>query len=409
MENVKMTVENHLGTKISWEKVEAHEQELLHKIKSAHLDGKSKNAGYWQKSYLTSYDARLIATRKAFTAIKPKHRPPISKLPAIASSLNARCGTQEKVGVLWKAKKSNIHQFRPVMAFGIENRALQYLTGAAIAARADLHPMQFAVNGGRDAAVQRACEALASGFIYVAEMDIQNCYSSFNGKKIQALLPIPKEVTEKVVLSQFLNLYPLDQWSQSWDDPDVIEIMCGDDLAEARQGIAQGSAVSSIVAEIVLAPVLANIPKKGVALAYADNILLMAKNAEDAVSMNIALRDLLIAHPAGPLKLKKPKVYKPGQSVDFLGYRLRSQGGKYDIEPTSENLKKFKTRFSRDLKQLQSKGQDVKFKKKTTLRLKQYVMSWSGAFALWSGAVKHRKIHMENLECVLSSLEKNAS
>ena len=400
-----MTAGTHPCTKFSWEKVEAHEQELLRKIESAHLNGKSKKAEYLQREYLNSYDARLVATRRACMAMKPKHRPPMSKLPTIASNLNARSGTQEKVGVRWKPKKSDPHAFRPVMEFGIENRALQYLTKAAIAARADLHPMQFAVNGGVGAAVQRASEALASGFNYVAEMDIRNCYPSFNGEKVATLLPVPKEVSEKVVLSQSLNLYPLEQWFQSWDDPDVIDFMFGDSLAEARQGIAQGSAVSNIVAEILLAPVLANLPKKGVVLAYADNILLMAKNAEDAVSMNIALRDLLNAHPAGPLKLNKPKVYKPGQAVDFLGYRLCSQGDKCEIEATPENLSEFKARFTRDLKRLQSKAKAVAYRQNLAKRLKQYVTGWSHAFGLWTGAMQHQKLHIAKLESVLGSFE----
>ena len=82
--------------------------------------------------------------------------------------------------MIWKPKKNNPHDFRPTMNFGIENRALQYLVVQCLYAQAEFHPMQFAINLGRQEAVQKAFDLMCSGLVYVTEMDITNCYQSFN-------------------------------------------------------------------------------------------------------------------------------------------------------------------------------------------------------------------------------------
>jgi Reverse transcriptase (RNA-dependent DNA polymerase) len=62
-------------------------------------------------------------------------------------------------------------------------------------------------------------------------------------------------------------------------------------LAAARRGIPQGSAASPLLAEMLLAPLLFQVPEGGkvVVVAYADNILVMAKTASDADAMTESL------------------------------------------------------------------------------------------------------------------------
>lgn len=399
---------NESGHEPSWDKVNAHEQEMFQRIRETHLKGHRRDAAYLQRRYLTSFDARLVAASTAYDKLKRWRRPELSKLPEIAKNINALRGTDERVDVRWVPKKNNSHEFRLLMDFGIQNRALQYQIRRCIEARLDLHPMQFALNGGRDVAIERVQEFLLQGFHHVAELDIKNCYPSFDGEKLTGLLPIPKEVTEKVILSRNLNLYPVNMWdsSQSGDvSPEDIEYLA-EYLAEARQGIAQGSAVSSVVAEIVLAHVLAQMPDVGVVLTYADNILLMARSAKESVSMRIALSKLLSEHPAGPLKLNKPKTYKPGQPVEFLGYRLTVNGAKCYIEPSQKNLKQFHAETVRRLKNIEAEGTSIYFRKVLVSKLRRYVKSWPNSFKLWPGGEQHWKKYMSLVDKTNSTFDK---
>jgi hypothetical protein len=208
------------------------------------------------------------------------------------------------------------------MEFGIENRALQYLVLDPLMALADLDPSQYALRGGVKAAIKDVADAMKSGPVCAIEVDIKDCYSSFDGKKLQSLIPLPKEVTQRVITSKYLHLIggnahdlfgPAD--GEEWEP-----ILLNDVLADARRGIPQGSAVSPLVTEMVLAASLKQIPILGSVFAYADNTLLMAKNESDAVSMSKALWSALDAHPVGRLR-PKFKAFGAGQPIDFLGLR----------------------------------------------------------------------------------------
>src|SRR5262249_30646155 len=112
--------------------------------------------------------------------------------------------------------------------------------------------------------------------------------------------------------------------------------------AAARRGIPQGSAVSPIVAEIVLALSLNSVPTLGTVFAYADNILLLAASKSNAVAMKKALWSALEGHPVRRLQ-PKAKFFAVGEPIDFLGHRLASANGKVHIAPTPHNQQKFET------------------------------------------------------------------
>ncbi len=106
---------------------QCHILSMLKHIRDAHRAGRRWEVQQLIRVYLTSYDARLAATNRAFEKMKPGRRPPRKQLPSIASGLNAFKGTQEEVRLIFKRKRSNPNEFRPTLDFGIENRALQYL------------------------------------------------------------------------------------------------------------------------------------------------------------------------------------------------------------------------------------------------------------------------------------------
>ncbi len=223
-----------------------------------------------------------------------------ARYPAVARSLNAWAGSDEKVLIRIRQKPGNPHRFRTILEFGLENHALQLLVLRVLKAQADLHPNQYLMRGTH-AAIEKVVGLLKDGYAWAIETDIHNCYPSFDGEKVPEFLPIPKEVTRNVLLCGTYSLTttiqahvgPADQPGE--DD----ELIASDLFADARQGLPQGSAASPLAVEMLLAPLLHKLPAGSPWTGYSDNFLAMGKTKTDAVSMTSALWSALKAHPAG--------------------------------------------------------------------------------------------------------------
>src|SRR6266704_3207282 len=282
-----------------------HLQATLTRIQRAHRAGERRQLRYLIQQFLTSFDARLTATRLASSKMRWNRRPKKHQLRSIAENLNAYQGTREEVRLILIPKGPG--KLRPTLDFGIENRALQYLVRSVLYAIAELHPRQFATRGGPPAAIAQVAKAIKAGNLWAREIDIKDFYPSFDGNKLVDLIPIPKRVIERVLLSRHLHIVPstLHHTTASCFGPadtDQGEVSPLEKyLADARRGIPQGSAASPILAEMLLAPVLHQVPTGGEVVAYADNILVLTKSESDAVAMTESLEIALKKHPAGQL------------------------------------------------------------------------------------------------------------
>jgi hypothetical protein len=391
-------------------KAKDHISSMLNGVRAAHIAGKRKRMNYLSKLYLNSYDARLAATEMARRAMKRGHLLPKALVPSIASSLNPLNGSTEEVRVNLIPKGDDPLDRRVTMSFGAENRALQYLALGLLETVANLHPRQFGTgNGGIHAAIKHVAQAMKEGFVWAVEIDIENCFPSFDGNKVPDLLPLPKEVTERVLLARNLNLVPgnlLDLFEgvtggvhggvprggphTSYVGPaGGLGILTAEVLAEARWGFPQGSAASSLLAEMLLAPVLQQLPTGGKVFGYVDNFLVMAKSENDAVSITKALESALKAHFAGPLRPKIKRRFHPGEPIEFLGHRLAVQHGTVMIQPSPLNLQRFEVEMKTELSGIKSHSPGAQVKKLN--ELKTYVRSWTAAFALWPLAETYKK------------------
>ena len=95
------------------------------------------------------------------------------------------------------------------MNFGIENRALQYLVRSLLETVFVPHPRQYLLQGGVKAAVYQLAKAMEAGPVCAYELDIKDCYQSFDGKKLTSLIPLPKEVSERCA---HLRVSPPSRW-----------------------------------------------------------------------------------------------------------------------------------------------------------------------------------------------------
>lgn len=237
-------------------RAKAHLRASLRRIQKAHRVG-DPQLPYLIQRYLTSYDARIAASRLAAKKMPWYRRPKEIELKSIAESSNAFQGTREEVTLRLIRKDANT--FRPTLDFGHKHRALQNLVLSVLYAIAELHPRQFATQGGVPAAIAQVANAMRAGYVHANEIDIKDFYASFDGNKLVELVPVQKRVIERILLAEHLNIIPstphhttMSLFGPANTDPGQAPFEKY--LADARRGIPQGSAASPILAEMLLAP-----------------------------------------------------------------------------------------------------------------------------------------------------------
>ncbi len=389
-----------------------HVRAMLDDVRSAHLAGKHKKAKHRMSRYLNSYHAKLVATELARRTMKPHRRFPKPLVPSIASGLDAWLGTPEEVRVNMTPKDLDSGDYRLTMDFGPEHRALQHLVRRVLKMVADLHPHQFGTgNGGLHAAIKHVAQAMKDGFVWAVEIDVESCFPSFEADKVADLLPLPKEVTERVLLSRHLNLVPGNLLDLLGGVPggahegvpygvphtphigpaSGLGILGAEVLVEARWGFAQGSAVSPIVSEMLLALPLKQLPQIGEVFGYLDNFLIMAKSEDDAVSMAKALGCALKAHPAGPLRPKIKGRFHSADPIEFLGHRLIAHHGAVIIEPSPANLKSFEYEMGTGLASIKSSPASSAARLRKARGLTRKISGWASAFGLCEDIQLHKQ------------------
>jgi hypothetical protein len=390
----------------------------LTRIRKAHRAGDKKRFRYLLQEYLTSFEARLAATRLAARKMRWDRRPKKSELKSIAEKLNAFQGTQEAATLILIRKGPG--KFRPTLDFGIENRALQYLVLSVLYAIAELHPRQFATRGV-PAAIAPVIKPIKAGYVHAREIDIKDFYPSCVGSKLVELIPIQKRVIERVLVSDRLNivastlhhtasacshsthyetagahqgaLYGASPSSSCFGpaDTDQGELSPLEKCrADARRGLPQGSAASPILAEMLLAPLLFQVPIWVEVVAYADNILVMAKSESDADAMTESLGLALKKHPAGPL-WPKIKSFVLGGPIEFLGHRITDQGDDVRVQPIPENREKFERKMKRGLARLRKPGLAPAARTRLVRELKSELSSHAANFRLCDGMKEYRQ------------------
>src|SRR6266536_2279147 len=300
----------------------AHLEARLTRIQKAHRAGNWRQLRYLTQQYLTSYDARLAATRLASRKMRWDRRPKKTQLRSIAENLTAFQGTREEVRLIL-------------------------------------------IPNGPD--------------------------------KLVELFPVQKRVIMRVMLSEHLAILPgksLHHTTASCIGPadtDQGELAPLEKyLADARRGIPQGSAASPILAEMLLAPLLFQVPTGGEVVAYADNILVMTKTESVAVAMTESLGIALKKHPAGQL-WPKINCFPSGGPIEFLGHRLTAHGDDLRIQPTAQNRDKFERKMNRGLARLKKSTLSPAARGRMLRELKSALSSHAANFRLCDDMKKYRE------------------
>lgn len=374
-----------------YQDAKAHEAALWNKMRDAHEAGKVKRANYLTRQYLGSYHSKYVHAVDAARGLKPHRRKKIANFDAIVSNVDVFRASKELVifDIQWK---NSGHHYRHVKDFGLVNRTRQGMVLSVLKARSNLLPHQFANVGGRNAAVSLAVENLADGFDWCVELDIKNCFPSVSVGVLSEYLPIPDTVIKHVVTCEdccatagpnLKNLLdPEGQIGQWQEESDLLP----DLIREGRRGLPQGSAVSSYIMELLLMPMLSDLPAEVRLIGYSDNFLVMGKSQDDAVSMQSSLEAALMEHPAGPFKSNSGEECAHGETFDFLGYEFQPSSVGVRLVPTGSNLAEFQYKFDRGLDQLVYGKLSRAKRKSIKNNLRRYVRGWCAAYCLWDKA-----------------------
>jgi hypothetical protein len=371
-----------------------HADRLLNQISEASAAGKAKLVRYLAHQYISSYDAKLIASKMAF---RKAGRPSVpAEIIAVAEKSCPWKGTNEPVKV-FSIPKGSSGDRRIALKFGVENRALQYLVKPVLVATANLHPHQYGAKGVQHA-IALVAAMMAKGYVFAREIDIKDCFPSFVEENLHQFLPLSKEVIRHVIISEHLTLIGGNLYDLFGHAEDGVESPFVTDTFElARRGIPQGSAASNAVSEILLSKPYFDLPTGAVVTGFADNSLLMGKTEKEAVSIMKAFGASLKKHPVGQLEPKLKGKFNKGDHVDYLGHRLALVAGKVKIEPHPDHLTEFDRETHRRL---------VRFKKAANpwqamnaeRAYRSYVNSWAANFCLCNGVEAMRAKALAKVE-----------
>lgn len=283
----------------------------------------------------------------------------------LAETLNVWGKCDEKA-VLDPQPKPNGEDYRYIVKCGPENQARQLLIKNSLLHRFEIHPNQYVFNGGRDKAIQVLARNYRQGYTHVNEIDVYQCFRSFDIIGVSKFLLLPKEVCRNVLSGANLNISLSRRYERITDynqstsggltalqEFEYLE----SDWSPAREGLIEGSLVSPLACELLLSWVAEQLPEQlGKLVNYADNFFLMCKSDDDAKELHIILRKLLEQHPAGPLKVKNNyNAIKPNAPFEFLGYWFEPANGDLNIKWCENAYKKAKMQRARVYDLLRSK------------------------------------------------------
>lgn len=202
------------------------------------------------EAFIRSYDARLLAALEAIGDFGPGE---VECSPAeVAERIDVFAPCDEPVTLSLKRKPDG--SFRPILNFGVEQRARQILIRNLISAQFGERPWdQKLFNGGTKAAIEQVKANYEDGYKCACHLDVVECFSSFNVGKVAELLFLPEEAARNVLTGQNFVIEP----SPSTEGEDVPVNSAGprnleEILEQARRGLSTGSKVSPLIADVML-------------------------------------------------------------------------------------------------------------------------------------------------------------
>lgn len=257
------------------------------------------------------------------------------RLVAVFSALPSVASFSSPAQAYLHGKRKRDGSYRPITVFHWTDYARQTLLSIYLSPFADFHPTQFLLAKGPDrrgpAAVRKhlkqALEEQGGSYTFL-QFDVQNFYGAISHSWLEANIPLSAETIRN-------HLHLGGMVIRTRETGAVREKLDAIIKEGQRRGIPQGSALSSLVAEIVMADVLrgAAVPDCSPMFVWSDNVGVLVPKGKEAV-----IEELLVAafagHPAGPFKLiRSQSRFEPDFSGEFkfLGCWYRKRGARAEL------------------------------------------------------------------------------
>jgi hypothetical protein len=275
-------------------------EHFLQQLALAKQSGKKKDIKHFVSKILNSPASKLSALVR--TIKYDPDAPPYTLVELLrrARSLFAYAPIDEAVTLGFKEKHSG--ELRPVINFGWKRRALQQLCADSLKVLLPAYEFDFMEkgNGGADGAAKYLGQIIKEGnYDFVVTVDIEKCFRSVHQTRVAHLLPLNPKVTNNVLLITEDVAIRKERPPGGIHSPHTT--IHEADTA-ARQGLPQGSLVSSLImSRAVLGPLLNATFFAARTVLYGDDIAVPAKTEEEAKAIYNTLRSLLENEcPAGP-------------------------------------------------------------------------------------------------------------
>jgi hypothetical protein len=312
-------------------KAHKHENKISKRIERYVAEGRTRDAAQLARLYGHSYDAKFVALFDANKKLPRGLRAKGVELHEIANEMDLR---QPQGSATYHAEPKPKGGFRPVMNFDIRGRAAHLLLKRAARPFLRIRSDQFAVeNGGPPAEGRRIRDLAAKGYGWFIEGDIKDCYASIDPDGVTKL---PggnlRRMMEAHALARRVKA-SIKKTRRKLSSIDLSNLQ-----QQVRAGIPQGSSLSPLLAEAVIASVLdeteqhSDWPKDVHLTCHADNIAILGRTKADAECAADILRDAFTRSRFGPLKLLCKDAKSIGQGFDFLGIRFISRRRRVYVE-----------------------------------------------------------------------------
>lgn len=328
----------------SYEGILAEANFLGRQVRLAARSGTVRQLIRAQDRYIASAAAKFLAAHrvrkqraKKSGYATPSERTQLAAAAALAAQIDVSRMCNERV-YIEPVRKSD-EGYRLTCSYGELAQARQQLIVDLLRWHEHLPHEQTILNGGRDAAIRKIQRNFAAGFRYCAELDIRRCFKSFRTERLSWLLRLPESVVDNVISIRDVMPVPsricrndiLHHLPDDTETPEqLFQALLGSEWEQARLGLPEGSLLSPVVAELLLAPVVRalNASRLGRVVTYADNFFLSATSEVRLRKMVSAFQDQLLRHPAGPVAVREDfTTTSPSEHFEFLGYRLTPNDG----------------------------------------------------------------------------------
>lgn len=327
----------------SWAKQDLSRQ--IAKVDALCSNGKSRLARRTARLALQRVGCRFAVAAKVLKKVYPnrlndtdevREAKRISRMSAMKAGLPQIGRFKHPASAQLRPQRKKDGSYRPLLNFYWIDKAQQSLLGKIYTPFADFHPSQYQrqqIEGlGGTAAVREAlCAKLdtVDNTAVFMHVDISRFYDSINVEWLECQLWLPRSMIRR-------HAHTVDMSIASYGSYNVGSGLSGENPPDdsgvnwknGRLGIPQGSALSPVLGDLVMADLLRTVavPEESALFTWSDNIGVVVPQRE-AANLEELFRSAFAEHGAGPFEITVSQ-QPVTREFKFLGYWFRRGEGK---------------------------------------------------------------------------------